>query len=261
MQTAAIQNAAQILWQHWNAATRLEALPESCRPVDRAEAYAIQAEWVRLSGQAVAGWKIAATSVAGQKHIGVDGPLAGRLLKDRVLAGGANVSLAGNSMRLAEAEFAFRFGQPLPKRSEPYEVNEVLAAVASLHCAIEIPDSRYAEVARVGAPQLIADDACAAWFLASEATTAYWPALDLAAHKLAAELNGKLVANGIGGNALGDPRIALTWLANELNTYANGLQAGDIVTTGTCIVPVPIKPGDQLRVNFGVLGQIEAAFS
>ena len=30
------------------------------------------------------GWKIAATSLAGQKHIGVDGPLAGRLLAETV---------------------------------------------------------------------------------------------------------------------------------------------------------------------------------
>ena len=107
------------------------------------------------------GWKIAATSAAGQKHIGVDGPLAGPLLANRVLEDGATVPLDGNIMMVAEAEFAFRFARALPKRANPYTQDEVLAAVESLHPAIEVPDSRYNEFVKVGAPQLIADTACA----------------------------------------------------------------------------------------------------
>src|SRR5262245_49851766 len=114
MKQEAIETAAQTIWRHWNDATRMDELPAECRPADRTEAYAIQTELARLSGQAVSGWKIAATSLAGQKHIGVDGPLAGRLLAGRVLAGGAEISLSGNLMRVAEAEFTFRFGQALP---------------------------------------------------------------------------------------------------------------------------------------------------
>lgn len=261
MNQAAIEIAAQMIWRHWNDGTRLAELPVECRPADRTEAYAIQAELARLSGQAVSGWKIAATSLAGQRHIGVTGPLAGRLLSGRVVADGATISLEGNLMRVAEAEFTFRFGQSLPKRAAPYSVAEVLAVVESLHCAIEVPDSRYHDFVRVGAPQLIADNACASWFLLGSAASVDWRSLDLAAHKLEAFLNGAHVAHGIGANALGDPRAALTWLANELNTFADGLRAGDIVTTGTCITPVPIAPGDQLRVDYGLLGEIEADFS
>lgn len=261
MQQEHIETAAKILWQNWNNATRIDALPAECRPQDRAEGYAIQAAFAQLVGQEVVGWKIAATSVAGQQHIGVDGPLAGRLFAHRVLAGGATLSLDGIAMRLAEAEFTFRFGQALPKREAPYSVEEVLAAVAALHPAIEIPDSRYHDVARAGAPQLIADDACASWYLLGEATTADWRSLDLAAHPVQAYRNDALAAEGSGANVLGDPRIALTWIVNELRCYDDGLQAGQFVTTGTCVVPMPIAPGDHLRVDFGVLGMIEARFS
>jgi 2-keto-4-pentenoate hydratase len=256
-----IRSAAEQIWQHWQALTTLEELPAECRPANRVEGYAIQAEFARLTGQVVRGWKIAATSVAGQKHIGVDGPLAGRLLKERVLPGGATVSLAGNLMRVAEAEFTFQFAQALPQRAENYALDEVLAAVASLHCAIEIPDSRYRDFLRVGAPQLIADNACASWFLLGAATAAPWRELNLAEATLTAYLNGKRVADGVGANALGDPRSALVWLVNELNTYSDGIRAGEIVTTGTCIPPVTIAPGDRLRVDYGVLGEIEADFS
>ncbi|MBS1806759.1 MAG: hydratase [Acidobacteria bacterium] len=261
MQQTQIETAAQTIWQHWNNATQMESLPKDCRPQDRAEGYAIQAVLAQLVGQEVVGWKIAATSIAGQQHIGVDGPIAGRLFANRVLAGGATLSLDGIAMRLAEAEFTFRFRDALPKRAEPYSVEEVLAAVDTLHPAIEIPDSRYHEVARAGAPQLIADDACASWFLLGAATTADWRSLDLAAHRVQAYRHDALVAEGSGANVLGDPRIALTWIANELSRYDDGLQAGQFVTTGTCVVPMPIAPGDHLRVDFGVIGVIDVSFT
>jgi 2-keto-4-pentenoate hydratase len=261
MQPTQIATAAQTIWQHWNNATQMEALPAECRPQTRAAGYAIQAAFAQLVGQPIVGWKIAATSLAGQQHIGVDGPLAGRLFAHRVLPGGATLSLDGIAMRLAEAEFTFRFRDALPKRDEAYTVEEVLAAVDTLHPAIEIPDSRFLAVARAGAPQLIADDACASWYLLGAATTADWRSLDLAAHPVRAYREDTLIAQGSGANVLGDPRIALTWIANELSRYDDGLHAGQFVTTGTCVVPMPIAPGDHLRVDFGVLGTIEAQFS
>ena len=166
--------AAAILWQNWQHRTRIDELPLDCRPADRAAGYSAQRELVRFSGEPVVGWKIAATSAAGQKHIGVDGPLAGPLLANRVLENGATVSLDGNIMRVAEAEFAFKFRSSMRKRANPYTLDEVLAAVESLHPAIEVPDSRYSDFARVGAPQLIADTACACWFVLAPATRAEW---------------------------------------------------------------------------------------
>jgi 2-keto-4-pentenoate hydratase len=136
-----IQYAAAALWQNWQLSRRIRELPEHARPRDRVEGYAIQARLEALSGQHTVGWKIAATSQAGQAHIGVDGPLAGRLLKDRVLESGAVISLDGNLMRVAEAEFAFGFGRSLEKRDRPYRMEEVLDAVESLSPAIEVPDS------------------------------------------------------------------------------------------------------------------------
>ncbi len=123
--------AAAILWEHWRGNTHFPELPPECQPASRADGYAIQAEVARLSGQAVAGWKIAATSPAGQRHINVDGPIAGRLLEGRQVPTGAAISLHGNRMRVAEAEFAFRLARPLLKRPDAFSVDEVLAAVGS----------------------------------------------------------------------------------------------------------------------------------
>lgn len=256
-----IESAAAILWQHFQQSTRFDELPPDCRPGSRAEAYAIQAEVAKLSSGKIFGWKIAATSKAGQQHIHVDGPLAGCLLAARALDGGARISLAGNNMKVAEAEFAFRMGAHLPKRLERYSVAEALAAVASLHPAIEVPDSRYQDFTRVGAAQLIADLACACWFVLGPATRADWRGIDLAQQGVRAYRNGALAGEGTGANVLGDPRVALAWVANELSTHGDGLRAGDVVMTGTCVTPVPVAAGDSLKADFGELGALEAAFS
>jgi 2-keto-4-pentenoate hydratase len=60
---------------------------------------------------------------------------------------------------------------------------------------------------------------------------------------------------------LGDPRLALTWLANELISHGMCLREGDTVITGTCVVPVVVSEGDAIEADFGVLGQITAHFS
>jgi 2-keto-4-pentenoate hydratase len=261
MNDAALREAAQILLSNWRAGTCVQALPDACRPVSRTEGYAIQAVLQEIARESLAGWKIAATSTAGQAHIGVDGPLAGRLLGGRVHASAALLSLSGNRMRVAEPEFAFRMARDLLPRDEPYTTHEVVAAVAELHPAVEVPSSRYQDFAQVGAAQLIADSACAHDFVIGEPTRADWRTLDLAGHPVQAKVAGRFSRHGTGANVLGDPRVALTWLANELRALGEGLRAGQVVTTGTCMSPVEIQPGDHVSADFGPLGRVEVRFA
>lgn len=252
--------AARLLWRHWQDGSTLAALPPACRPSGRASGYAAQAMLPLASGRALVGWKIAATSAAGQTHIAVDGPLAGRLLEGQVAEDGATLSLHGNRMRVAEPEFAFRFGRDLAPRQAPYAIDEVLDAVASLHPALELPDSRYADFVRAGEAQLLADNACAGQFVLGAASTADWRALDLSTHAVQGRVERDgitvLQREGSGANVLGDPRAALTWLANELSGLGVVLAAGQVVTTGTCMVPLAIAPGDAVAADFGVLGRV-----
>jgi len=67
--------------------------------------------------------------------------------------------------------------------------------------------------------------------------------------------------DGTGANVLGDPRIALTWLANRLSSLGITLQKGQWVTTGTCMVPLELDSGDRVSVDFGWLGRVNMIFS
>jgi len=259
MQRAAVEQAARILWTARLAGRRLEALPESCRPRSLDEGYAVQDAMAAGAGQAVAGWKIAATSEAGQRHIGVEEPLAGRLFADFILGDGAEIPGGPLHMRVAEAEFAFRLGRDLPPQSAPYSTEAVVAAVAALHLAIEVPDARFERFAEVGGPSIVADDAYASWFVLGPKVES-WRGLDLAAQRVLARRSGEMAGEGKGAHALGDPSLALTWLANDRRKRGPGLKAGDIITTGTCVKPVEIAPGDRVSVEFPGLGEVGVAF-
>jgi 2-keto-4-pentenoate hydratase len=153
----------------------------------------------------------------------------------------------------------------LAPRPSRYAVAEVLDAVDTLHPAIEIPDSRFVEFVRAGEAQIIADNACAHLFVLGKATTANWRALDLVEHRPVITMRGQEFVGqkfiGHGRNVLGDPRVALTWLANELRELGIPLRAGEVVTTGTCHPPLPIQSGDRMEADFGVLGRVSVGFA
>jgi 2-keto-4-pentenoate hydratase len=253
--------ASDLLFSHWRAQTRLDALPPPLRPATRAQGYRVQACIEAHTTRPLFGWKIAATSTAGQAHLKVDGPLAGRLLAERVIADGGACPLGNNLMRVAEMEFAFRMAGDLPPRAEPYTQDEVLGCVDSLHPAIEIPDSRFHDFTAVGLAQLVADNACAHRFVLGPAAPADWRAIDLSAHRVRAFANDMPAGEGSGSAVLGDPRFALTWLVNELSCHGLTLKAGQVVTTGTCVTPVAIAAGDRVRGDFGLLGPVSVSIT
>ncbi|WGD52637.1 hydratase [Bradyrhizobium sp. CB1650] len=255
-----IAAASRVLVKHWRDGTKLDALEARLRPHSRVEGYAVQAALDAHSAGTLFGWKIAATSEAGQKHINVAGPMAGRILTDTVIADDGTASMKGNEMRVGEPEFAFRMGRDLPPRSAPFSVDDVLAAADSLHPAIEIPDSRFADFVSAGEAQLIADNACAHLFVLGASTTADWRAMDLVEERPQITLRDKRYF-GHGKNVLGDPRVALAWLANELRELGITLRAGEVVTTGTCHPPLPIQAGDHFAADFGVLGKVSVRFA
>jgi 2-keto-4-pentenoate hydratase len=258
-----ISLASEQLWQSWQQGLVIEQIDASARPTSRLDAYAVQAMLEAKSKKPLFGWKIAATSIAGQKHIGVDGPLAGRLLAERVLSNGAAISLLNNRMKVAECEFAFEMKRSLQPKSQAYSLDEVMAAVGALHPAIEIPDSRFARFETVGAPSLIADNACTNFVMIGQAATCNWRAMNLAQHSVTASVanaQGLKHHHGVGSNVLGDPRIALTWLVNELSSMGIALAEDQIVITGTCIVPIAVTSGDSVDVNFGPIGSVNAVF-
>lgn len=256
-----IERAAASIAAAWLNDAHFDTLDDARTPGTLDDAYAIQARFAADVATPLAGWKIAATNIAGQRHIGVTHPLVGRLFADRVYPGPATLLMRDNRMRVAEAEFCFRFGRDLPAGTDRFDRESIMEYVDALFPAIEVPDSRFIDYAAAGAPALVADNACAREFVLGDEVAGEWRDIALDRFEVAVFVNGERAVEGTGADVLGDPREALAWMARECAQRGMPLKSGHLVTTGVIGRPLPIAPGDTVRADFGVLGSVELHLS
>jgi 2-keto-4-pentenoate hydratase len=225
---------------------------------DQTAAYALQTAMTTLSGAAIVGWKLGATSAASQKALGLSGPFYGPLLAPFCLDPGATVFGVTSFGPGGEGEFALVIGEDLAPRATPYTEDDVAAAVAAACPALEIAGTRLTGGVLGADPcHLIADDAANAAFIAGSPLEG-WQDLDLAAQTAVLTVNGIEKGKGTGADALGGPLTALTWFVNERCGQGRTVNAGDIVTTGTCTGFVPLAAGDEVVLDCGALGHVSA---
>ena len=232
----------------------IENLNELIASVD--DAYRVQSELAALPGGDVRGWKVTALAPQDQKKYFASGPVAGPLFAPFVVKSPASLALSRFVAPVFECEVAFVLGDDLPSRPTPYERHEVEAAVAAVVAAFEIPDNRVATTA--SALVVLADAMGNGAFVVGEPVTR-WRDFDLGniAVTLTADNGEHLVGNS--DRIPGNPFLALLALANAQPLGAGGLQKGQIVTTGTCTTPAPVRAGAYIG-DFGPLGTVRAQF-
>lgn len=238
----------------------LDGFPGGAFPADIDEAYAVLDSVAAQMGVPVCGWKVALTNEAIQKRMKASEPACGPLFQPYIMESPKLLNMPEESLRGLELEFAFRMGDSLPPRPEPYSQEEVLAAAATLHPAIEVVDSRVRNGQQHGAVAIIADH-CANAALVYGPGTADWRGLDLAVHETVLTVDGEHAVTGSGSAVLGDPRNSLVWLANFLSARGKGLKAGDLVTTGSTMGIHAVPAGSKSVADFGSLGTVEVSFT
>ncbi len=254
--TQAFQAAAALAAAR-RSRSRLDALAAPCAPADEADAYQIQDLVVTCYGEKVGAWKIGATHPNAQANLGTSGPVAARLFAE-LIHSGDTVLTESMIIRGLEAEYAFLLGSDLAPRAEPYSRDEVEAAIASVHPAIEVVDTRY------GAPQkgafAIADNVNDGAWIYGEGTTD-WRSVDMISAAVTMQVNGEIVASGNGAQVLGDPIVSLMWLANEHARAREGLRAGQFITCGSCTGLYPSPASCTAKASFQGLGEISVQFN
>lgn len=253
-----LARAVEIMADAWQVGTALIELPEECRPKTAAEGMQLQDALAEALGFELGGWKIGCTSEYAQKLLKTDGPFAGRVFAARCNLSGATLSGLVYKLRGLEGEFAFVLGKDLKPRKRPYTRAEVRDAVMELRPAIEIVDSRFTDWLAVNTPSLIADMGCNAALILG-APVKGWKKIDLTKATAKMKVDGKVVGSGKGADALGDPLLALTWLANLLRERG-GLKAGQIVSTGTCTGFHKAAEKCKVVADFGKLGKVSLTF-
>ena len=262
--TTSIGQAAALLAQNRLQGRRLPALPEACRPASEEAAYAVQfslRQALTLGGQGeLAGYKIGATSRVMQDYLDIHNPCAGGVLANGVHASPAEVRHDSYVHPGVECEIAVRLEADLPAEGGPYSEEQVAAAVGACMAAIEIVDDRYVDWRSLDTPTLIADDFFQAGIVLG-ATESAWRRLDLAALSGTMAINGRERGRGLGGDVLGHPLTALTWLANQLAVHGVSLRSGHVVLTGSVVATQWVEQGDHVRVDVEGLGSAEVLFA
>jgi 2-keto-4-pentenoate hydratase len=158
--------------------------------------------------------------------------------------------------RLHEAEIAIEIARDLPPGEAPFDAAAIEAATAAVLPGIEIVGTRLEPWERAGAPLIVADNA-AHGFWVHGAAVRDWSGIDLMDGPVSLAVDGEVRATGRGPDVDGGPFGAAAWLANELAARGRWLRAGEFVTTGTLVPPVPVGPGQHVRADFGPLGTVE----
>jgi 2-keto-4-pentenoate hydratase len=232
----------------------IKPLVELYPEIDVVDAYEIQLLNIRHRNRDVVGHKVGLSSLAMQQMMGVDEPDYGHLLDDMQLTGTADAS--AYLYPRVEVEIAFLLARDLP--GEGCTVQDVLEATEFVAPAIELIDSRI-ENWRIGLQDTIADNASSAGFmLGSERVRP--SELDIGAVTATLRRNGELVAEGRGDAVLGDPAIAVAWLASKVAGFGVRLLAGDIVLPGSCTRAIDARPGDEFHAEFAGLGSVDLKF-
>ena len=207
------------------------------------------------------GWKVGATSEAAQRGLDADGPVTAPMHTPFCFQSPAMVNVFPGQSASVECEFAFRFRRDLPSRHAEYGLDEVLEAVGGVLPAIEVVGGRFEDgLSGIGQLRLIADMSAHTAFVHGP-ERADWRAVDAKSHRVSLYRNGVMVRDGIGSNALGDPLLVLLWTANHLSRRGESIDAGQVVTTGTCTGITPVAHADRFTADFGTLGRVEVAIA
>ena len=70
-------------------------------------------------------------------------------------------------------------------------------------------------------------------------------------------VDGHVHARGHLGDTLGGPLAAVSWLVERLAREGRFVEAGDIVSVGSCTGLVQLNPDRTVRGDFGELGSVE----
>jgi 2-keto-4-pentenoate hydratase len=250
-----LQSAAELFLEARRTAKPIADLPESLQPTSLEESYFIQDTMAHaLQPGGTTAWKVGAPAPDAT-------PLFGPMISAWIADSGAVLGETCHRWRGLEAEISFLIGKDLPPRATPYTREEIVAAIASCHPAIEELEAGLAEPPKVAKFTMFADMQMHGGFIHGPAVT-NWQAIDFAKETVTLSIDGEVQVERTGSNTAGTDLLRLVlYLANEGAARTGGLKRGSWVTTGSWTGNTFAKPGSQVNVHFSTAGDVSLRFS
>jgi 2-keto-4-pentenoate hydratase len=248
-----LRQAAELILAARRERTPIVNLPEKLRPTTLAEAYRLQDIVISTLGP-VGGWKVGAPSPEAEP-LCTPMPLLGGYT-----ASGSTVAASFSRLRGIEGEIAFLLDKDLPVRQLPYSREEVVAAIASAHPAIEVVESAFIDPDQVDRLSNIGDLQSHGGFVYGP-PLANWQSVDLSKESASMIVDGVVRVDGIAANSAGTDLLRLvTWLANQGQARTGGLSRGDWITTGSWTGKVLANTASEVTTRFSSFGEVQLYF-
>lgn len=216
---------------------------------DDETAYAVQDEVMRLKGVPVGGYKVSLTSKQTQDMFDADSPLYGQQVNRRFLPAPANVSLNDLMEPLVEVELAFRATTDLTSNDSL----EDLLNKTTVAGALEVPDSRFKDwFPSLGKYNVMSDCAVGGLVVYGKevpSTKVFKDLADVATVHAELFLDDQKLDEGDSKEVLGNPLKSLQWLVKKLEEQGKQFKEGQLVSSGTFVLPPHLKEG-HWAVNF-----------
>jgi len=237
------------LTERWPEITIQDAYHVSLRMVNRR---------IEEDGERIIGKKIGVTSPAVQEMLGVFQPDFGYLTDKMQYPNGGPMPIGEQLIQpRAEGEIAFQLDRDL--RGPGITNQDVLDATAYVMACFEVVDSRVRDW-KVKIQDTVADNAsCGLFVLGDEHADP--TGLDFPNLKMRVYKNEKLLSEGVGSAALGSPLNCVSWLANTLSEFGIGLNAGDVVLSGSLVPLEPVVGGDEMHLEVDGIGTASVRFT
>ncbi len=260
MNNEQIKKAADMLYQAEKSRVPIELITFQYPDATAEDAYNIQLKYVekRLADDNVKiiGKKIGLTSEAMRIMVGVDEPDYGHLFDDMYYEMDVVIDMSEMLAPKIESEIAFVLNKEL--KGPGVKVTDVIEATAGIMPSFEIIDSRFKDP-KIKFEDTVSDNGSSARLVLGTNMTDI-KSIDLRTTGLVLEKNGKIIDTAAGAAVMGNPAVAVAWLANKLYKYEISLKPGEVILSGSLTKAYEIKPGDVFTATFAGLGAVKAVF-
>ncbi|RNM12106.1 2-keto-4-pentenoate hydratase [Nocardioides pocheonensis] len=238
-----------------------------CEPVrdligaeDVQAAYAVQEVLTGArveEGAAIVGRKIGLTSEAVQQQLGVSQPDFGILFDNMAYMSGDTIPFEAVLQPRVEAEIAFVLKHDLV--DGPLDLEQIRTAVDFAVAALEVCGSRVRDW-DISFADTVADNASSGAFVlgTERRTLGTFEPRDV---QMTMRVTNQNDANGTGAACLGDPLLALQWLAVRARELGAPLLAGQVILSGALGPMRPVQPGAVAHAEITGLGSVSVRFS
>lgn len=219
------------------------------------EAENVQEATLRILADGHVGYALCATSPTTARLLGCAEPVIAPLRRGALLDDGSTFLLPRGIIGVG-AGYCFVLGHPLGEVSEgPAGEREAAGACLACHLELHIIGRRVPHCIPLNASTATADLGLDVVHVLGPRVRGGRP-VDLASAEVCVDFNGHTVTRGRGSDTLGAPVGAVAWTARWLAGRGRRLEAGEVVTTGSCTGLLRVVPGQRVRASFGDLGTV-----